>query len=279
MFYFRNINTLKKMEKEIVQEIMSDLIDDPENAMRSELNRDELFELADNIKQNGLINPITVRPKNSRFEVVAGHRRFAACKIAGKIRIACVVRELTDKEAFAVMAAENLERQDVDPVDEAVFIQRYIDQTGQTIPEVAKSLRRSVAYVETRLAVGQMPDYMKEYLKAGFLKLGAAMALVQITNDAIRHVWVDMAVRDGVSVAQAEYWLHGWKIQQLPGGENSETPPGGFEPDAPHIVEFVCAIDGQKYDARLCKTLIVAESNLEIFNAFVSEFRKSPSDL
>ena len=97
-------------QKEVVQEIMSDLIDDPVAPMRSDLNRDALFELADNIKQNGLINPITVRPAGARFEVVAGHRRFAACKIAGKIRIACVVRELTDDEVFAVMAAENLER-------------------------------------------------------------------------------------------------------------------------------------------------------------------------
>lgn len=115
---------------EIVQEIFTDLIDDPVVAMRSELDRNELFELADNIKQNGLINPITIRPSGDRFEVVAGHRRLSACKIAGKIKIACVVRILSDSEVFAIKAAENLERADINPIDESVFIAQYITQTN-----------------------------------------------------------------------------------------------------------------------------------------------------
>ena len=263
---------------EVIKEIMSDRIVDPEFAMRSELERDSLFELADSIKKDGLINPITVRPKDDKFEVVAGHRRFSACKIAGMIKIPCVVRELDDKQTFSVMAAENLERQDVDPVDEASFIARYMEETGMTVAEVAKQLRRSITYVETRLAVGQMPDYMKECVKFGSLKLGAALALVQITDDNVRRTWTDLAVRDGVSVAQAEYWLHGWKINQLPGGTQTDTPPGDFEREASHIIEFECSIDGKKHDARLCRTLIVAEENLPIFNAFVSEFRSAPPE-
>ena len=232
------------MEK--IQEIFTDEIDEPEGAMRSEMNRAELFELADNIKQNGLINPITVRPVGKRFEVVAGHRRLNACKIAGIIRIQCVVRELTNNEVFAVMAAENLERADVDPVDEAEFIFRYIGQTGQSVPEVAKALRRSVGYVESRLSVGQMPDYLKQYLKTGQIKLGVALALVQIDEDRVRKVWTEMAARDGVSVAQAEYWLHGFQMNKLPGGTLSDTPPGGFTNDAPQAVMFECAIDRKK---------------------------------
>src|SRR5574343_2047869 len=105
-----------------VQEIFSDRIDDPKEAMRTELDRDDLFDLAENIKQNGLINPITIRPMGDRYEVVAGHRRLSACKIAGIIKIPCVVRELDDTKTFEVMAAENLERADVDPVDEAIFL-------------------------------------------------------------------------------------------------------------------------------------------------------------
>ena len=260
------------MEK--IQEIFTDQIDEPIGAMRSELNRDELFELADNIKQNGLINPITVRPLGKRFEVVAGHRRLEACKIAGIIRIQCVVRELSDNEVFAVMAAENLERLDVDPVDEANFIYKYIGQTGQSVPEVAKTLRRSVGYVESRLAVGQMPDYLKAYLKSGQIKLGVALALVQLAPESTRRVWVDMAARDGISVAQAEYWLHGNRVAQLPGGTLSDTPPEGYENSAPAVVQFECAIDGKKYDARFIKTIMVFEGNLEFFNVVVAEFRK-----
>src|SRR5690348_15569483 len=100
---------------ELVQEIFTDRIQDPHAPMRTDLDRAALFELADNIKQNGLINPITVRPVGDMFEVVAGHRRLSACKIAGIIKIAAIVRVLNDQETFAVMAAENLERADVDP--------------------------------------------------------------------------------------------------------------------------------------------------------------------
>ena len=258
---------------EIIKEIPTDLIDEPEIAMRTEIDRDGLWELADNIKQNGLINPITVRPKGTRYEVVAGHRRLSACRIVGKLLIACVVRELDDGKVFEVMASENLERQDVNIVDEAIFILEYMNKTQKTISEVAKSLRRSVGYVESRLAIGVMPDYMQAYLKRGELKLGAALALVQIKNEQSRRVWTDMAVRDGVSVAQAEYWLHGWLMNQLPGGTQSEEPPSGFENSAPVAIMFECAIDGKKYDARLCKSIMIYEGNEQIFRDVVQAIR------
>lgn len=260
---------------ETIQEISIDMIDDPQNAMRTEIDRNGLWELADNIKQNGLINPITVRPKGERYEVVAGHRRLSACKIAGKIKIQCVVRDLDDNKTFEVMASENLERQDVDPVDEAIFISQFIEQTGKTVAEVAKSLRRSVAYVESRLSIGMMPDYLQGYLKTSQLKLGVALALAQIDNDNIRRVWTEQAVRDGVSVAQAEYWLHGYRVNKLPGGELSEEPPEGYTPDAPSVVLFTCFVDGKKYDARLFRSVMIYEKNLPLLEEIVAEIRKS----
>jgi len=258
-----------------IQEIFTDQISDPVDSMRTELDREALFELASNIKQNGLINPITVRPVGKRFEVVAGHRRLSACKIAGLIKIQCVVRRLDDNKTFEVMAAENLERADVDPVDEAIFLTKYIQKTGKSIPEVAKSVRRSVVYIESRLTIGQMPDYMKAFLKTSSIKLGAALALMQITDERIRRIWCEMAVRDGVSVAQAEYWLYGWKMNQLPGGTLSDLPPEGFANNAPQIVMFECAIDGKKYDARQFHSVMIHESNLGMFDAVVAEIRNS----
>jgi ParB family chromosome partitioning protein len=263
------------MEIETIEEISIDVIDDPVNAMRTDIDRDQLWELADNIKQNGLINPITVRPKNGRFEVVAGHRRLSACKIIGKIKIQCVVRELDDNKAFEVMASENLERQDVDPVDEAIFIGQFMQQTGKTAAEVAKSLRRSIGYVESRLAIGSMPDYMQAYLKQGKIKLGVALCLNQITVDTTRRVWCEMAARDGVSVAQAEYWLHGFQMSQLPGGILSDEPPTGYENTATQTVMFECAIDGKKYDSRMFKSVMIYEGNLQLFNDIVEQIRNT----
>lgn len=257
---------------ENIKEIPTHLIIDPKDAMRTDIDRDAIFELADNIKANGLINPITVRPVGDKYEVVAGHRRMLAHRYGGMPTIKCVVRELDDNQTFAVMAAENLERSDVDPVDESIFITKYIEQTNASVPEVAKALHRSVAFVESRLAVGLMPDYLQHYLKTGAIKLGVALTLVQITDDDMRRVWVDLAVRDGISIAQAEYWLHGWKVNQLPGGTVSQEPPEGYTPEEPKLITFRCAIDGKDYDCRQFRTYMIHESNVPFFNEMVRAF-------
>jgi len=264
---------------DITQEIFSDKIDDPEFAMRTDIDRNALFELADNIKQNGLINPITVRPKNNRYEVVAGHRRFSACKINGMIRIPCVVRELDDNETFAVMAAENLERADVDPVDEANFIKEYMNKTGFDANDTAKKLRRSEQYVIQRLMVAEMPDYIKTYLKDGRLKLGVALALGQIENEIIREKWVHLAVEQGISVATAQFQLHDYKTNKsLYEGIVSESKDGGAA-IVPKTIMFRCAIDDKEYDVRLCRTVIISEANYPLFGEFVRLYRSAPAEI
>lgn len=263
--------------KEIVQEIFSDKISEPEFAMRSELDRDGLFELAADIKKNGLINPITVRPKNNGYEVVAGHRRFKACGINNMIRIPCVIRELTDKQVFEIMTAENLERADVDPVDEAEHIARHMELSGETPAEVAKSIRRSLSYVESRLAVGQMPEYMKAYLKNGELKLGVALALTQIENEKLRERWTHLAVEQGTSVAQAEFQLQDYRTNKQMYDGIIENSSDSLDMPEPKPIMFRCAIDGEEYDARLCKSLIVYEGNLSVFNEIVSALKSHPA--
>lgn len=257
------------MSEETIHEIFTDQIRDPKDAMRTELDRDSLFDLAENIKQNGLINPITVRPVEGGYEVVAGHRRLSACKIAGKIRVTCVVRELDDKQTFEVMAAENIERADVDPVDEAIFLTQYKEKTGKTDKEIAQSIRRSVAYVQSRLAVGAMPEYMQTYLKMGELKLGVALKLQEIDDEQTKHVWTEIAVRDGANVRQAEHWLYEYNRQKLPGGVLSELPDTNYEAGTPSIVMFKCYIDGNEYDARQFRTVMVHESNMDLLNALI----------
>lgn len=255
-----------------IKEIPTHLIADPRDAMRTDIDRDAIFELAENIKSNGLINPITVRPVGDTYEVVAGNRRLLAHRYGGIPTIKCVVRDLDDNQTFAVMAAENLERSDVDPVDESIFITKYIEQTNATIPEVAKALHRSISFVESRLSVGSMPSYMQYYLKSGAIKLGVALTLLQILDEDMRHVWVDLAVRDGISIAQAEYWLHGWKVNQLPGGNVNPMPPEGYTPEEPKIITFRCAIDGKDYDCRQFRSVMIHESNVPFFNEMVKAF-------
>ena len=256
---------------ENIREIFSDLIDDPKDAMRSGLDRESLFDLADDIKKNGLINPITVRPVADRFEVVAGHRRLGACKIAGIIKIPCVVKELDDRAAFSIMASENLVREDVDPVDEAEFIIKMMSRTGEGVEEVAVNIRRSKQYVLDRLTVGEMPAYLKEFLRAKQIKLGSALALNQITDESKKMMWIQMAVRDGVSVRVAEYWLTQWKMSQLPDAVNVENPLSELSAGDYKPILFRCAIDGKEYPVEQTKMISVFLGNLDLLSALRRE--------
>lgn len=261
-----------------IQEIFTDQISLPQDNMREHIDRDELFELAEDIKKNGLISPITIRPKNGKYELVAGQRRYLAHQIGGILKIKCLVRELSDDEALAIMTSENLARVDVNPVDEAKHITRLMQVNDNDIKKVMHIVGRGERWVRDRIAIGEMPDYMQELLANKEIKIGVALVLNQITDDEMRRMWTFQAARDGVSVPMAEYWLADFKARLLPNGELPKTDDGQNTFAPPQAVMFTCAIDGQKYDTRTLRSIVVYEGNLDIFNAFVSEFRKAPVD-
>lgn len=285
---------------ENIQEIFTDEINIPKDNMRQHIDRDEIFELGQDIKKNGLISPITVRPKiehreyceyllslkvkncncgaSMRYEVVAGQRRYLAHQVMGILKIKCVVRELTDDEALAIMTSENLSRVDVNPIDEANHVARLMMSNNGDIKKVAHIVGRREQWVKDRLAVGDMPDYMQELLSKKEIKLGVALRLAQITDESTRKMWTFQAVRDGANVQLAEYWLADFRRRFLPGGDLAD---GGDEQPMllpPEAVMLECSIDGQKYDARTMKALFIYEGNMAYFFEFVKAFRGQPSE-
>ena len=125
-----------------------------ENNPRKVFNPDDLQELAESIKSNGLLQPITVRPVKSSFakyEIVCGERRYRATQLTGSEEIDCIVKELTDKQALTAMIYENMQRQNVDPMEEAAAIDKLVNTFDETIPDVAKMLGKSETFVRTRL--------------------------------------------------------------------------------------------------------------------------------
>jgi ParB family chromosome partitioning protein len=263
---------------ENVQEIFTDKIYISPNNMRASIDRDEIFELAEDIKKNGLISPITVRPVGEKYELVAGQRRYLAHQVAGIIKIKCVVRELSDDEALAIMTSENLARVDVNPVDEAKHIARLMQINDGDIKKVSHLVGRGEKWIHDRIAIGSMPDYMQELLANKEIKIGVALILSQITNEDLRRMWTFQAVRDGANIQLAEYWLSDFKRRLLPGGELATDPGGASNLAPPPAVLFRCAIDGKEYDCRFCKTIVIYEGNLEIFKAFVSAYNAPPSE-
>lgn len=212
--------------------IKLELINEPPQAMRTEIDPENVRLLAESIRIDGLINPITVRPVGERYEVVAGHRRLLACRQAPLYEVPCVVRELTDAQVFNVMSAENLAREDVNPLDQAIHIARLIGGDTSKIPEVAKRLHYSEAWVESRLEILTYPEEMQMAIASGHLKLGVATWLARIESNFWREQYVAQAITAGMSVLQARY-LHDQSAMGLC-PDPSDLPPMLDTPEARH---------------------------------------------
>lgn len=201
-----------------ISQVSIDLIDDPQLAMRTELEIEPLQELANDIKRNGLIEPIILRVSGDRYEVVAGHRRTAACKIAGMVKIPAVIRTLTDDEALAIKVSENFVRSDIDPVDEALFFAE-LTTTGKLEPfKLAELIGRTEDYVRGRLDLLLLPPDIIQALKTKQIKLGVARQLGQITDEKDRLIFLEYAIKDGVTEYAAKNWYNQWYY-------NSKTNP------------------------------------------------------
>lgn len=258
---------------EQTQDLALELIDEPKHAMRTDIPRDEIFELAADIKRNGLINPITVRPVGDRFEVVAGHRRFLAHRYGGEVKIRCIVRELTDDQVFSIMTSENLKREEVNYVDEAIHVARLMNMHNEETAKVAEIVGRSKDWVETRMLIFRMPDTMKVALREKKIKLGVGTALMEISDDIDRQTCIDMAISQGASAVVAQYWVAQWKAglfgHNTASMELDENVPEGQRAR----VQLRCSIDGELHDAREFTTFLVANKNAGYVEAMAQHMK------
>ena len=169
---------------------------------RTKMDAESLAELALSIKEQGLMQPILVRPvEGGRFEIVAGERRWRAAQQAGLREIPALVRNVPDQSALAVALIENIQREDLNPLEEARGLQRLIDEFGLTHEAAAKAVGRSRAAVSNLLRLTALAPPVQEYLLGGALEMGHARALLalpiaQQAGAAARVVHASMSVRE-----------------------------------------------------------------------------------
>lgn len=154
---------------------------------RKTFDQDALCELADNIKENGLIQPITVRKlakgEDFKYEIVCGERRFRATQIAGMTEIQCIIKDLDDKQAFAAMIIENLQRKDVDPMEEAAAFHKLYTEGTMQVKEIAKILGKSSSYVVGRIQLNNvLPEYLP-LLRNGNIYLNQLIEIAKLTKE------------------------------------------------------------------------------------------------
>lgn len=170
-----------------LQEVAVDLIDRSPYQPRADFNEEALQELADSIRAQGVIQPVVVRPKLStpgRFELIAGERRWRAAQLAGLHQIPTVVREVDDQAAMAMALIENIQRQQLNPIEEAVALNRLIDEFGLTHEQTAEAVGRSRAAVSNMLRLLNLEPGVKTMLEKGEIEMGHARALLALRGGA-----------------------------------------------------------------------------------------------
>jgi ParB family chromosome partitioning protein len=171
---------------------------------RMRVEETSLRELADSIKAQGMIQPILVRPiTGSRYEIVAGERRWRAARLAGLTTVSAQVRTISDKEALAMALIENIQREDLSPLEQANGIQRLVDEFGMTHEAAAQAVGRSRATVTNLLRLLALTVPVRELMQSGRLDMGHARALLALSGmqqaEAAREV-----VARGLSVRETE---------------------------------------------------------------------------
>ena len=200
---------------------------------RTRMDEAALQELADSIRRQGLIQPVLVRPlPNLRYEIIAGERRWRASQLAGLTEIECLVREVADEAAIAMALIENIQREDLNPLEEARGLQRLLDEFGLTHEQAAHAVGRSRSAVSNLLRLNHLVPPVQELLMAGQLDMGHARALLSL--DPLRQLEVAQDIaRRGLSVRQTEDLVR--KLAE----QTPEKPARRVDPDVARLEEEV----------------------------------------
>ena len=203
---------------------------------RRGMDADKLTELSESIKAQGVIQPIVVRQLPDRtFEIIAGERRWRASKQAGLAEIPVVVREVDDRTVVAMALIENIQREDLNPLEEAQALQRLIDEFDLTHAATAEAVGRSRAAVSNLLRLLELPPAIRALLEARRLEMGHARALLTLSPELASKL-ASEAAENGWSVREVEHRAAQFAAGKLP--TSPKKKPGGKAAAAPDIASL-----------------------------------------
>ena len=172
---------------------------------RKEFDEKALSELAESISKHGLLQPLLVRPLTlGGYQIVAGERRYRACRMAGLTEVPVIIRELGETETMELALIENLQREDLTPLEEALGYKVLMDEHGFSQEDVAQSVGKSRPAVANALRHLKLPESISEYLKDGRISAGHARALLTLENEELMKELAEEIVSKDLSVRQVE---------------------------------------------------------------------------
>ena len=187
---------------------------------RKEFDEKALSELAESISKHGLLQPLLVRPLPlGGYQIVAGERRYRACRMAGITEVPVIIRELGDTETMEIALIENLQREDLTPIEEALGYQVLIDEHGFSQEEVAQSVGKSRPAITNALRLLKLPQSILDLVSDGKISAGHARALLTLEDEKLMQELAEEIIKKDLSVRQVE------KIcKQKPKPEKEEVP-------------------------------------------------------
>lgn len=205
---------------------------------RREMSEAKLAELADSIKAQGVIQPIIVRELDvDMFEIVAGERRWRASQLAGLTEVPVIVRELDDRTVVAMALIENIQREDLNPLEEAQALQRLIDEFSLTHAEAAEAVGRSRAAVSNLLRLLELPLGIRTLLESHQLEMGHARALLTLTPELAAKLAKE-AADQGWSVREVEHRAQQFSAGKVPDIRDKKSKSPASAPAQPDIASL-----------------------------------------
>ena len=194
---------------DVLRQIPVELLQRGQYQPRVDMRQDSLEDLASSIKAQGVVQPIVARPiaskgNEQRYEIVAGERRWRAAQLAGLAEIPAVIRDVPDESAIAMALIENIQRENLNPLEEARALDRLIHEFELTHAEAAQAVGRSRASVSNLLRLQDLSDKVKPLLEERQLEMGHARALLSISNSTQQYDAARQVIKKGLSVRETE---------------------------------------------------------------------------
>jgi len=228
------IDSKPRQDKDLedsIQHLAIDVLSANPYQPRTVWNEQELADLAESIRSNGVIQPIIVRPFGTGYQVIAGERRLRAAQMAGLARIPAILRQATDEQVLELALVENIHRADLNPIERAKAYQNYVGTFSLTQAEAAKRLGEDRSVIANYLRLLELPEEVKQMLIDGQLSMGHARAMLALPTDELRQKLANRAMAGRLSVREVEKLVR----KYLTGREQSRI---ALRQKPPHILDL-----------------------------------------
>lgn len=202
---------------------IEDIVPNP-NQPRIHFNETELRELSESIQEHGVLQPLLVRKHGNGYEIIAGERRYQASKLAGLEELPVIIKDVNDEEMLALALIENLQRSDLNPVEEAKGYRQLIDASGMTQEALSKAVSKSRSAITNSLRLLDLPEVVQQMIFEGKLTAGHARAILAVPYEDARIRLAEKVVAEGLSVRATENLAPLFSAGETPTTSRPATP-------------------------------------------------------